>query len=235
MNGEGKTNPSFLFSFSFHLPKNHRYIHLFVIKFKINRQILKGDFIMDFFNPDTVIEDCLETAFKLKTYMEIMDRVKSADFKNDTEFRKMYNGFYRVRQRSSAWYDLYFSTMQQQITENLSFKEILHIMFKEGNQIEVSFVSKLMATINPQLPIWDKYVLKNLGKASEWKRFSSYDPIKRIEKADDIYKAIDEEYKSFMEEDEGKLCIAKFDMALPKYKDKLTDVRKIDFMLWSKQ
>lgn len=190
---------------------------------------------MDILNPDTLIGDCLETAFKLKTYIEIMDRVKSSNFKDDPEFRKMYNGFYRVRQRSSEWYDTYFSIMERQSTDNLSFKEILHIMYKHGGNVEVSFVSKLMATIDPQLPIWDKYVLKNLDMTKEWEKFSSADIDKKIEKAADIYKEIEDKYRSFMESTNGKLCIAKFDKALPLYKDKITDIRKIDFMLWSKQ
>ena len=148
----------------------------------------------------------------------------------------MYNGFYKVRQRSSEWYDKYFLAMEQQSVKNRSFEELLHIMHEEGRQmIEVSFVSKLMATVNPQLPIWDKYVLINLGKVAEWKRLQTADVEKRIEEAAKIYAYIESWYKAFIEDDNGKLCIAKFDEALPMYKDKLTDIKKIDYLLWSKR
>ncbi|MCH5266157.1 MAG: hypothetical protein J1F02_09675 [Lachnospiraceae bacterium] len=108
-------------------------------------------------------------------------------------------------------------------------------MFKESGKIEVSFVSKLMATIDPQLPIWDKYVLINLGKIAEWEKFRSADAEERIKEASKIYAYIKCWYKSFIEDDYGKLCIAKFDEALPAYRDKLTDIKKIDYLLWGKR
>jgi hypothetical protein len=191
---------------------------------------------MSILDHNTVISECLETALDLKTYVEIIRTVESVNFKATEKFRKMYNGFYKVRQRSSEWYDKYFLAMEQQSVKNRSFEELLHIMHEEGRQmIEVSFVSKLMATVNPQLPIWDKYVLINLGKVAEWKRLQTADVEKRIEEAAKIYAYIESWYKAFIEDDNGKLCIAKFDEALPMYKDKLTDIKKIDYLLWSKR
>lgn len=191
--------------------------------------------IMFILNHNTIISECLETAFKLKTYMEIMQTAQSTNFKATDEYRKMYKGFYNVRQRSCEWYDKYFLLMEEQSTENRSFEDLLRIMFKEHGKIEVSFVSKLMATINPQLPIWDKFVLINLGKAAEWERFRTADVEKRIKEAAKIYADIESWYKDFIEADDGKVCIAKFDELLPIYKDKLTDIKKIDYLLWSKR
>lgn len=101
--------------------------------------------------------------------------------------------------------------------------------------IEVSFVSKLMATVDPNLPVWDKYVLNNVGKNKEWERLRAADPETRIAEAGKIYLYIQQQYKSFLQGDEGKKCIETFDTVLPTYKDKLTDIKKIDFMLWSER
>ncbi len=190
---------------------------------------------MTLLNPNTIISECLETAFDLKTYIRIMRIVGNVNFRATEEFRKMYKGFYKVRQQSPQWYDKYFSLMEQQVTENRSFEDLLRIMYQVGGRIEVSFVSKLMATVNAQLPIWDKYVLINLGKAAEWERLRSADTENRIKEASKIYTYIKCWYKSFLENDDGKLCIDKFDEALPTYKNKLTDIKKIDYLLWSKR
>ena len=50
-------------------------------------------------NPDTVIAKCLETAFNLKQYIEIMDEAGRDGFTVTPEFRVKFNGFYRVRQK----------------------------------------------------------------------------------------------------------------------------------------
>lgn len=65
--------------------------------------------------------------------------------------------------------------MKQQTKELRSIENLLRIMFKEGGKINVSFVSKLIATINPKLSIWDKFVLINLDKATPWKKLQSTD------------------------------------------------------------
>lgn len=65
--------------------------------------------------------------------------------------------------------------MEQQTKKLHSSENLLRIMFKEDDKIDVSFVSKLIATINPKLSIWDKFVLINLDKATPWKKLQSTD------------------------------------------------------------
>ena len=76
--------------------------------------------------------------------------------------KKTFNGFYRGRQKSAAWYDKYYKLMEEQKSANRSFKDLLLYLEPVGGTIDVSFVSKLMAAVDPSLPIWDKYVLQNL-------------------------------------------------------------------------
>ncbi len=51
-------------------------------------------------NPNNVIGDCLENAFGLKTYMRIMQNVSADDFSATLEFRKLFNGFYKVQRKT---------------------------------------------------------------------------------------------------------------------------------------
>ena len=186
-------------------------------------------------NPETVIEDSLETAFSLRTYVGILDTIQQDHFVATTEFKKIFNGFYKVRQRSSDWYDKYYKLMEEQKSTNRSFKDLLLSLEPVSQTIDVSFVSKLMASVDPSLPIWDKYVLQNLELLSRWEKLADKDKMLRIYEADRIYQEIKTWYETFIGSKDGKKCIAAFDTAIPSYKDKLTAVKKIDFLLWSKR
>lgn len=182
-----------------------------------------------------VISDCLETAFSLREYTEIMKCVNQEAFVATSEFRKLFNGFYRVRQKSAIWYDLYYELMEKQRKDNKSFEELLHLLYDAGGCLDVSFVSKLMATVDPELPIWDQYVIKNLGLKSKWETNRSSNVENRILIATEIYAEIRQWYRDFINSTEGIACLVEFDRALPKYRDLLTNVKKIDYLLWSKR
>lgn len=183
-------------------------------------------------NPNIIIGYCLETAFEPEKYLDIIKVVKNPDFKAEKDFRKMYNGFYKVIYKNEDWYNNYFSLMEEQLTEKRSFKELLKEMYEVGGKVEASFVSKLMATVDVDLPLWDSYIIKHLGYESKWGRSSDLETSERIKVADEIYELIKARYKSFLESDDGKLWVAKFDEFLPEYKDKISNTKKIDFMLW---
>lgn len=184
-------------------------------------------------NPENVIENCLVTAFRLNDYLEITDAVHQPNFKATPEFRKKFNGFYIIRQRSKDWYDKYYDLLEQQRKNEKSFEALLEELYSERNSIEVSFISKLIAAVSPNKPIWDQYVIKKLRLYNEWEKARKLEKDERIKIAGEIYNKIQSWYDSFINSDDGKMCIEKFDDALPSYKDALTDTKKIDFMLWS--
>ena len=184
-------------------------------------------------NPENVIENCLVTAFRLNDYLEITDAVHQHNFKATPEFRKKFNGFYIIRQRSKDWYDKYYDLLEQQRKKEKSFEVLLDELYPESNSIEVSFISKLIAAVSPDKPIWDQYVIKNLGLYNKWEKARKLEKNERIAVAGKIYNEIQSWYDSFIKSDDGKMCIEKFDNALPSYKNRLTDIKKIDFILWS--
>ncbi len=186
-------------------------------------------------NPNNVIGDCLENAFGLKTYMRIMQNASADDFSATPEFRKLFNGFYKVQRKTQKWYDRYYELMEEQRIKSRSFSEILVELNSINPSVEASFASKLIATINPDFPIWDQYVLRNLGFEREWEKYRSCSADARIEKAVEIYEIIQSLYSEFELSAEGKACIAAIDSALPMYAEKLSNTKKIDFILWSKR
>ncbi len=182
-----------------------------------------------------VIGECLETAFGLKKYTKIVDAVGDNNFKATPDFRRLFNGYYRVRQKSTAWYDTYFTLLEHQKKSNRSIKYILTELYKVSGSVEPSFASKLIATANPSMPIWDQYVLNSLGLKKDWDNCRSHTPKDRINKAVDLYSKIKEMYVAFQNDPEGKSCLTALDDALPKYAKKITTTKKIDFILWSKR
>ena len=186
-------------------------------------------------NPKTVIEDSLETAFSLRTYISILDTIQQDHFIATPEFKTMFNGFYRIRQKSADWYDKYYKLMEEQKSASKSFKDLLLCLEPVSRTIDVSFVSKLMSAIDPSLPIWDRYVLQNLGLLKRWEKTTGKDKMLRIDEADRIYQEIKDWYCTFICSEDGEKCIAAFNAAMPNYKDRLTAVKKIDYLLWSKR
>lgn len=89
-------------------------------------------------NPNTIIGECLETAWGLPQYMDIISKVNKNDFKASADFRTSFNAYYRVRQRKSEWYDAYYELMENQKHYPLSFEQLLRKLMTFGN-IETSF------------------------------------------------------------------------------------------------
>ena len=78
------------------------------------------------------------------------------------EFQRLFNGYYRVR-RNEAWRKAFYNLFQRAKNEGFSFDRIIKELYQQTGNIEASFSSKMLATIDLSKPIWDQYVLQNLG------------------------------------------------------------------------
>jgi hypothetical protein len=161
----------------------------------------------------------------LEKYLKIMSQVKLVDVSKDREFQRAFNGFYRVRQRPQTFYDTFYSFMEENKGSTPSFEKTLKYIEKELGRIEPSFSSKLVATINPDLPIWDSVVLNNL----QLKRPAYYRK-DRMEETIRLYEQIVDWYKDYLKDEEGQKMIELFDKEYPN--TGITDIKKIDFVIW---
>ena len=191
-------------------------------------------------NPLTAINfgeamsNTLATSFGIQKYLEIIDAIHSEDFKADGDFRKKFNSYYKVMCRSGDWYKDYYKLMVEQKGEKRSFEEILKKLSKYGN-VEVSFASKLVSAIDPGKPIWDQYVIKNLGLYTKWDGARNKSLDERIEVAKLIYETIETWYTEFLETKAGQEFVKEFDAVLPDHKERLSNVKKLDYILWSQR
>ena len=92
--------------------------------------------------------------------------------------------------RSEDWQNRYYKLLEEQTKDKKTFGELLHLLHGVDNSVEVSFASKLIATVCPEEPIWDKYVLKNLGFDKEWNKANGLCYGERIKVAVKIYEGI---------------------------------------------
>lgn len=187
------------------------------------------------FMPEIHLEKALEELKKRKKdilrYTEIMQLVHRVDVSQDQDFQRKYNAFYRVR-RDASWRQVYFRLMEDNKYKTgvePSFGEIQLRLFLETGQVESSFASKMLATLNPQMPIWDSRVLHNLQLKLKGKT-----PEQRLSSAVVLYDRICEWYEAFLQTDKAREILKTFDEALPECKT-FSDVKKLDFVLWANE
>ncbi len=103
----------------------------------------------------------------------------------------------------------------------LTYEQVLTYLFQETGCIHASFSSKLLATVRPEMPVWDKYVLSNLGLKAPY-----YSCKSRFQKVLDTY----QKNLRLVSDPGGPIKVAVFDANFPNVD--ITDVKKIDFVLW---
>jgi len=176
---------------------------------------------------NTKVEKSLENIdIGFNKYVLIMDEFHKVDVSEDMNFQTKYNGFYRMRQRKAEFYKEYFNYMQiNKTNKELTYAEVLTHFYNKLGRIEASFCSKLLATINPYMPVWDSVVIENLKLKKP-----AYYSKNRLEETIDLYEKIKEWYYNFLKTNDSKEWIELFDS---KYKgNSLTDVKKVDLILW---
>jgi hypothetical protein len=170
---------------------------------------------------------CIEKAREgIQQYLEIMELFPHANVAGDSSFQRKFNRFYRVRQRPAEWYEIYYSFMQLAKAQRPTFNLALDHFRSTMGRCEPSFSSKLIATIDPSQPVWDKYVLQNAGIAPP-----KYTSKNKIEESKNAYRQLQRWYQVFLESEDGQLIIRTFNEIVVEF-EKITDLKKVDFVLW---
>lgn len=168
---------------------------------------------------------CSRLRAGVQKYLAIMDRYWKGSVAPDRDFQRLFNGYYRIRQRSPTWYAQYFRMLEQLKVTNRSFGEILQELHQHTGRLEASFASKMLATRNPELPVIDRWVLDNLRL--HLPRYGEKDKIQKVSR---LYERIVAWYREFLTVPAGKRALRMFDDLIPRCD--VTPVKKIDFILW---
>jgi hypothetical protein len=162
----------------------------------------------------------------LQKYEWIMKRFRMVDVEHDALFQRRFNGFYRVR-RGEEFRLALFEFLEKNKNEKVTFEQAVMYFVQHFGRLEASFASKAVATINPNLPVWDSQVLANLNLEAS----KPYQPMhKRVPTTLRIYDRIRQWYDSFLETETAAEMLSDFDKRFPD-KD-LTNLKKVDLILW---
>lgn len=163
----------------------------------------------------------------MNKYKDIMSQFHDdINIATSREFQKKFNGFYRIR-RNPAWQKVYYDFFNEnKLNKNITFDEILDYISKETGRIEASFSSKMLHTINPDMPIRDKFVLKNLNiEVSKWKD--------KLENTKIAYQKIANWFNKALKDEKIKEDIKKFRNYYTNFN--FSDVKILDFFLWNER
>ena len=178
------------------------------------------------FDVNKVFQERLASSMGLDKYLFIMEQVNKTDISTDVNFQRAFNGFYIVR-RNEDWRKIYYEHFESIKNGSPTFTSILTYLFEHTGNIEPSFSSKMLATIFPDKPIWDRYVVQNLSMELVGKTKQE-----RLENAIILYEDMEKWYADFLKTDKAKECIEIFDRVMPDYKQ-ISSIKKIDSILWS--
>ena len=165
----------------------------------------------------------------LDRYVYLQDELHGKDVRKNLGYQTCFKGFYRMGRRPQNWYVCYFDLLEQHKRDpRITFTEILEAIYAAQQRIEPSFSSKLLATIRPEKPVYDRYVVRNLAlKApSPW----AVAP-KRMEQALAAYEQLEDMVNKMLEDPIFPTLIQHFDDRFPKHAN-ISDVKKLDLLLW---
>lgn len=163
----------------------------------------------------------------IEKYLYLRRRLYETDVSVDADFQRVFNGFFRMRQRSSEFYREFFRYMELHKNTEVSFQDTITTFYEKFHRLEISFSSKLVALINPQKPIWDSVVTYgHFGIKAP-----SYGCGNRLEKSIERYHQYCEKYVAFMQTVEAERLISEFECHFENAE--ITNEKKVDFMLWA--
>ncbi len=170
--------------------------------------------------------DCalLRVENSLMKYISLQNDLKNTDISKDRAYQKRFNHYYRVR-RNSSWQSQFYKILQEKKNEKITFSEALKNIHAKTGRYEASFASKLVATIHPDKPVIDKFVLENAGLKLP------YSPSKdREKKIVYVYVQLQEKFQDLLAKENGKYLVEKFGAKFPN--KNITKVKMVDLVLW---
>ena len=133
---------------------------------------------------------------------------------------------YMVR-RNAHWRSKFYTMLEAHKTElRPNFRAVLGQLVQDTGRVEASFASKLIATIDPGLPIYDTIVRQNLGLPQ--RSGCGYD---RLELLAADYVFIQEHSSEQTQTGMFKRLRTEFDEQFPEFAG-FSDTKVLDLMIW---
>lgn len=103
--------------------------------------------------PTKTVTERQDTLLTQKTQIILEPYDVDADVSSDRDFQTAFNGFYQVR-RNEEWRKLFYALFEEVKGREPSYEYILRALYEATGNVVVSFSSKMLATINADIPRW---------------------------------------------------------------------------------
>ena len=185
----------------------------------------EGDMMIDLYTAKQILRE-RETAREVEDYRYIMDTFRWTDVSRNAYFREVFCRHYEVKGLyMEDFRDRYFEIMEQMKGKrNVSFKECFKGVMGIGNRKELAFSSRLLHTLDPRYPTWDRVVAE--GHFRMKKPTAGKNPVGNYSKR---YGEYVDRFHEYMRSEEGILLIRLFDGQFPG--TKISDVRKLELII----
>ena len=170
---------------------------------------------------------------KVKEYKSLQDNLYVIDVSADDNYRDIYRKFYRtgLRLRVNVKFEQEYLKILQSVKndKNLTPVLVLDLVSAITGCCEIVFASKILHNVDTSIPIYDSVVGdEHFG----YKRKSGETLEQRKQKNLQMYKDYCESFIRYTNSPDGQKIIELFDKKFPEYKDVISDVKKVDFVLW---
>lgn len=160
-------------------------------------------------------------------YQSVVSAVADKDNGLDDAFKARFNSFFRVVCKKEAWISAFYSVFEEMRKQSgITFEKIITRLYEETGEVEPGFASKILACIDTDKPIWEKYVLNCIGLTLKGTGEE------RVQNAVALYAEIEKWYESLLSEENTQAFIKEFSYLFPSDM-KISPVKKIDFYLWA--
>jgi len=163
-------------------------------------------------------------AVGLNKYLWLQSHRDTCDLRFSSEFRKRFNGFYRVR-RGPDWQNKFFELLEKRKGLTVRFDEVLETLLRTTGRHEASFASKLVATINPDMPVIDSIVLRNLEL-----RLPPSGSKQRVARIQELHNRLAACFTEFLRTETGRYLVDRFREEYPSAD--ISEIKMLDLVLW---
>jgi len=188
-----------------------------------------------------IIEEILEKQKEILTnrdsesisvYLFLKKEYEKGNIKNNGVFQFVFRSYYRLdnaglgEKLKNKYFEL-LANKQNDLSKILS--ELYKILsLRKLNTIQFSFATKLLHTIDNNNPIFDAEVSRVIHK-----RVSGRTRDEKIKSCLEIYEFLKNEYGDFLQNEQIKKLILEFRERFNVSKDKMSDIKILDFIVWS--
>lgn len=190
---------------------------------------------------ESALESLRQTA--IDRYLWLQDNVGHADLSAEGDFARRFCTFYRVRRSKKTWRPPYFAYMKELRalrdrgdplpSFGIALRHLatnLPLTASGKERVEASFTSKLLATLAPDKPVWDKLILDHF-------KLNVPDPngVDRIAAAIAKFESIECGIRKELAHTSWPERRASFDRAFRDrdVETRITDIKALDLLIWA--